>query len=120
MEILNIFAIAGTLINDMMAIFSLLGSTILLFGAFSKAPLKRYGRIADWSILGLVFGILFQISMVITSAIPEKIGFIVPMPPLMVSAILGVSLMMLIGRFFIRKLLNTAPAGKPARRQKNT
>lgn len=120
MEILNIFAMVGTLINDMMAIFSLLGSTILLFGAFSKAPLKRYGQIADWSILGLVFGILFQFSMMVTSTIPEKVGFIVPMPPIMISAMLGVSLLMLIGRFSIRKLLNTTPAIKTGRRQKKS
>lgn len=119
MEFLNLFAMIGMMFNDLMAILSLLGSTILLFGAFSKAPLKRYGQIADWSVLGLVFGILFQVSMVITNTLPEKIGFVFSMQPIMVSAMLGVSLMMLIGRFFIRKLLHT-PAAKPARKQKRS
>jgi hypothetical protein len=106
MDIINVFAMIGMMINDMMAILSMVGSTILLLGAFSKTPLKRYGKIADWSILGLVFGILFQVSMIITNTMPEKIGFIAPMTPLMVNALLGVSLLMLIGRWVIRKLLH--------------
>jgi len=71
MDILNVFAMIGMVINDLLAILSVLGSVILLFGAFSKAPLKRYGKIAEWSILGLVFGGLFQISMAVTGTTPE-------------------------------------------------
>jgi len=105
MELLNVFAMVGMFINDLIAGISVLGSTILLFGAFSKAPLKRYGRIADWSIVGLVFGLLFQISMAITGTTPERIGFIMPMSALMVNALLGVSILMLIGRWMIRRML---------------
>ena len=117
MEIIEVFAMVGMMINDLMAILSLLGSTILLLGSFSKAPLKRYGRIADWSVLGLVFGIGFQVSMAVTGNIPEKIGFMVPMSPLMISAMLGISILMLVGRFVIRKLL-FPDLPKPAHKQK--
>jgi hypothetical protein len=117
MEIIEVFAMVGMMINDLMAILSLLGSTILLLGSFSKAPLKRYGRIADWSVLGLVFGIGFQFSMAVTNNMPEKIGFIAPMSSLMISAMLGISILMLVGRFVIRKLL-FPDLPKPVRKQK--
>jgi len=42
MEILNVFAMVGMVINDLLAIISVIGSVILFFGAFSNAPLKRY------------------------------------------------------------------------------
>ena len=105
MELLNFFAMIGMVINDLLALLSVVGSTILLFGAFSKASLKRYGKIAEWSILGLIFGGLFQISMAITGTTPEKIGVIFRMSTVMISALLGVSILMLIGRWVIRKLL---------------
>ena len=105
MEILNVFAMVGILINDLVAMFSVLGSTILLFGAFSKAPLKRYGQIANWSITGLTFGLLFQISMAVTGTTPDRIGLVMPMSALMVNALLGVSMLMLVGRWMIRRTL---------------
>ncbi len=108
MEILNVFAMVGMFINDLTAAISVLGSVILLFGAFSKAPLKRYGRIADWSIAGLVFGLLFQISMAITGTTPERIGMVIPMSAMMVNALLGVSMLMLAGRWLIRRTLVNA------------
>lgn len=107
MELLNIFAMIGMVINDLLALLSVLGSLILLFGAFSKARLNRYGKIANWSILGLVFGGLFQISLAVTGTMPEKIGVVFRMPALMVSALLGVSLLMLIGRWMIKRVLRT-------------
>lgn len=53
MEIIAVFAMIGMFINDLLAILSVIGSAILLFGVFSKAPLRRYGKIVDWSIVGL-------------------------------------------------------------------
>lgn len=105
MEILNVFAMIGMVINDLLALLSVIGSLILLFGAFSKAPLRKYGKIAEWSVLGLFFGGLFQISMAITGTMPEKVGIVFRMSSLMVSALLGVSLLMLIGRWTIKRVL---------------
>lgn len=103
MELLNIFAMIGLVINDLVAIVSVIGSVILFVGSFSSASLRRYGRIADWSILGLVLGALFQISMAITGTTPDKIGFVVGMTPMMVNGLLGLSLLLLIGRWVIRR-----------------
>jgi len=108
MELIKVFAMIGLVINDLLAIFSVIGSAILLFGAFSKAPLKRFGQIADWSIAGLFFGALFQISMAATGTTSEHIGVVVPMSPLMVNALLCVSLLMLIGRWLIKRTLRKA------------
>ena len=105
MELISIFAAIGLVIDDLLAIFSVIGSTILLFGAFSKAPLKRFGQIADWSILGLIFGGLFQVSMAVTGTSAEHIGAVVPMSALMVNALLCVSLLMLTGRWMIKRTL---------------
>ena len=108
MEIINVFAMIGMVINDLLAILSLVGSVILLFGAFSKAPLNRYGQIATWSIMGLVFGVLFQVSMAVTGTTPENIGIIFRMPTMMVNAIFAVSLLILAGRWLIRRTLRNA------------
>ena len=105
MEIINVFAMVGMVINDLLAILSVIGSLIMLLGSFGKASWKKYGQIADWSILGLVFGWSFQISMAITKTTPDMIGMVFRMPSLMVYALLSVSLLMLIGRFAIRSIL---------------
>ncbi|MBK9210801.1 MAG: hypothetical protein IPL71_21980 [Anaerolineales bacterium] len=55
--------------------------------------------------LGLIFGGLFQISMVITGTTPELIGIIFRMSALMVNALLGISALMLAGRWMIRRVL---------------
>ncbi len=74
MEVITVLAMIGTVIDDFLAILSVIGSFILFAGSFSKAPMRRYGKIADWSMAGLVFGGLFQISMAVTGTTPEKVG----------------------------------------------
>jgi hypothetical protein len=91
-------------INDLLAIFSVIGNLILLFGSFSNTPLRGYGAIGNYSILGLIFGGLFQISMAITGTTPERIGALLPMTPLMVNGLFGLSLLMLIGRWWLRRM----------------
>ena len=103
MEFLNIFAMMGLMIDDLLAILSVIGSLILLIGSFSKAPLRRYGKIADWSIMGLVLGGFCQIAMAITGNVPEFVGFLVRMKPGMVNGLLFLSLTMLVLRWWIRR-----------------
>lgn len=103
MGILNIFAMMGMVIDDLLAILSVVGSVILFIGSFSNTSLRRYGPIANWSIGGLVFGIFFQICMAITRTTPEMIGLIFRMPPMMANGLLGLSLLLLIGRWLVRR-----------------
>lgn len=112
MEFIEVFAMIGMFINDLLAILSVIGSAILLFGEFSEAPLRRYGKIADWSIVGLCMRGAFQIVLFISGSMPDRIGFVFPMESLMVSALFGISLLMLIGRCSIRRILRSAEPGR--------
>jgi hypothetical protein len=103
MELLNFFAMIGMVINDLLAIFSVIGSVVLFFGSFSDTPLGRYGEIANWSILGLIIDGLFQISMAITGTTPEKIGILVRMTPVMGDGLLVLSFILLIGRWWLKR-----------------
>jgi len=103
MELLNVFAMAGMVIDAIVAIISVIGSVILFIGSFSKAPLKLYGRIANWSILGLVLGIFFQLSTANTGTTPDQIGLVIRMIPIIVNALLALSLMLLLGRWWLRR-----------------
>ncbi len=110
MQIINLFAMIGKVFDNLLALQSLIGSVVLLLGSFGKASIRSYGKVAEWSILVLVFGLLFQASMAITHTTPESIGFLMPMSALMVDTLLGVSLLMLFGRWYIRKVLQIALA----------
>lgn len=104
MELLSIFASIGIMFNDIFAILSLVGSFILLIGAFlSKNPMRKFGRVANWSIMGLAFGMFFQISMAITKTTPELIGLLVRMSPSMVTGLFVLSFLMLMGRWWVRR-----------------
>lgn len=89
------------IVGDFLSIISIIGSAILLFGAFT--PLNKFGEIANWSILGLIFGVLGQISIAITNQPVEKIGVFIPLLPNQVNALLLGSLLLLLMRQRIRK-----------------
>jgi hypothetical protein len=102
MGLINVFAMMGMVINDLISIYSVIGSLMLFLGAFSKTPRNRFRQFADWSILGLVFGGISQICMAITGTTPEKIGFL-RMSPILVDGLLLLSLFLLIGGWWVRK-----------------
>lgn len=104
MSILGIFAGIGIVVGDLFAIFSVIGSLILFIGAIaSNSPMRKFGRIANWSVMGLFFGALFQLSMAFTDTTPERIGAVVRMSPLIVDALLVLSFLLLVGRWLIRR-----------------
>ena len=97
MELLYFFARIGRMINDLLAIFSIVSSLILLLGSYS------FGDLGNYSILGLFFGSLFQVSMIYTGTMPAMIGVFVPMTPLVVNVLFSASLVMVIGRWLLRR-----------------
>ena len=103
MNLLSVFAAIGMVINDLVAIISVIGSAVLFFGSFSDKPLSSYGRLVDWSYAGLIFGVFFQISMATTGTTPEKIGIVLAMTPAAINALLGLSMLLLVGRWWIKK-----------------
>lgn len=96
MEVLHFFALIGIKINDLLAIFSVVSAFILLFGSYS------HGDLANYSMIGVAFGILFQVSMFMTG-MPARIGVLVPMTPLLANWLFGASLFMVILRWILRR-----------------
>jgi hypothetical protein len=104
MGLLNVFANMGLVMDDFLAIISIIGSTALLSAALvSDKPIGRFGGITDWSILGLVFGIGGQICIVITHASTKYVGMLFRMPFWTVNTLLFLSFAMLVGRWFVLK-----------------
>jgi len=97
MELFFFFARIGRAINDLLAIFSVVSCFLLLFGSYS------YGDLGNYSLLGLFFGGLFQISMVITGTMPQRIGVFLPMTPPIVNGLFGSSLFMVILHLLLRR-----------------
>lgn len=97
MELLHFFATIGVKINDLLAIFSVVSSLILLFGSYSKSDLANY------SLIGLFLGVLFQVSMFMTG-MPARIGIYVPMTPQLANWLFGASLFMVILRWILRSI----------------
>jgi hypothetical protein len=103
-SVIDVFASLGQTIDDVLAIISIIGSAILLLGAFvSDKPIGRFGEIANWSILGLVFGIICQVSIAITHPSFDRVGIFIRMPYGTVNFILTLSFVMLVGRGFVLK-----------------
>lgn len=95
MDLLYFFVRIGLLINDLLAIFSVVSGLVLLFGSVSHRDLGSY------SILGLIFGLVFQASFYLTGYIPLTIGALLGLPTLVVNVMFGASLIMvLIWRIF--------------------
>lgn len=97
MELLHFFATVGIKINDLLAIFSMVSSFILLFGLYSNSDLANY------SLIGLFLGILFQGSMLYTGSLPARIGVFVPMTPLVANWLFGAALFMVLIRLVLRR-----------------
>jgi len=101
MELLNFFAMVGMTINDLISLYSLTGSFMLFLGSFSSPP--KFRKFGDWSILGLGFGGISQIAMVITGSMPERIGVVLPMSAGLVNLIFLASFLLLIGQWQVKK-----------------
>ena len=100
-EVFGLLAAIGMMFGDLLAIASIIGSGIMLLGVFT--PQYKFGEIAQWSILGLVFGGLGQISIEIMQQPVKQVGIFIPLRPEQVNALLIGSSLMLIMRGFIRK-----------------
>lgn len=103
MQVINFIGMVGSIINDIIVVYSVIGSLMLLIGAFLKSYRKKLDRFADWSILGLAFVGISQIAMAVTASTPEKIGFIIGMSPALVNALLFVSLLLLATSWWFRR-----------------
>src|SRR5688572_4119747 len=105
MGILTIFSGIGMFINDFMSIISVFGSLILLISAifFPNASPRKLDNFFNWSIGGLLMGGVFQVCLLITGMMPEKIGVMFRMPFNVVNALFILSFLLLLARFWVIK-----------------
>jgi len=102
---LAIFAMSAFFYNDLLALISILGSIILFLGVFPNSPFKRFIGLAEWNSAPLVFGTFFQLCFVLIgmAAETETMGLLVPMPPTLVSWLFAVSLLLMSGRWWLKR-----------------
>ncbi len=97
---LNLFAALGTGFDDIFAITSVIGSALLLFNAFT--PARKFGKIAEASYFGLIFGALGQYAIYKTNQPMDLIGFL-QIPYKLVNALLLLSFLLLVLRWYINR-----------------
>lgn len=104
-SLLALPAMSGMIYNDVLALVSVIGCSFMFLGALFGAPLRRLGELGEWSSAPLVFGSLFQISFMIIGMGPEteKMGFIIPMPPDVVTGLFTVSFLLLAARWWLKR-----------------
>ena len=91
-----ILAVSGNFYNDVLALIIVVGTLLMLVGSIPGISLRRIAAIGEWSLSAVFFGILFQISIITTGLNPEKIGFVVPMHPALVTGLFVLSSLFLL------------------------
>jgi hypothetical protein len=104
-KILTIPAGSAYFYNDVLGLISLLGGLVWFLGTFPNSPFKRLIGLAEWSSAPLVFGTFFQISFLVIGMAPEtpRMGILVPLAPGLVTALFAISLVLLIGRVWVKR-----------------
>ena len=102
--IVTILGMVGMAINDWLAILSIIGSLVLLVGSFfTNTSSAKFEQFAEWSIVGLVMGGIFQVCLFLSGNMPEQIGIIFRMPSGTVSLLFVLSFLLLVARFVITR-----------------
>ena len=100
MNMIELFANMALVVNDLFAMLTVLGSSILLLGSF--VPMGKFGQIADWSIGGLIFGAAGQVCIFLAGMQNAKIGILVPQSFWAINLLLLASIAMLMLRWRLR------------------
>jgi hypothetical protein len=104
-SLLAIPAVSGMVYNDVLSLLSVIGSSFMFLSALFGAPLRRLGELGEWGMAPLIFGTLFQIAFLMIGVAPEteKIGFIIPMTPNVITGLFVASFLLLAGRWWLRR-----------------
>jgi hypothetical protein len=97
-----ILAMSGNFYNDVLALISVVGTFLMLLGSIPGGPSRRLAAVSEWSLSVVFFGIVFQVSIMVTGLNPEKIGFILPMHPTLVTGLFAVSSLFLLGYWWLQ------------------
>lgn len=98
-----LLALSGNFYNDVLALISVAGTFLMLIGSIPGIPLRRLAAIGEWSLSAVFFGILFQVSILVTDLNPEKIGFILPMHPAVVTGLFALSSLFLLCYWWLKR-----------------
>jgi len=93
----HFFAGVGALLNDFLAVISVVGSAVMLLSP------SRANSFADMSVVPLVFGVICQVAMRITGTMPASIGFF-KFSPQLVDILFAVALVFLALKIFLSLL----------------
>lgn len=96
----------GIFFNDIFSLISVVGCSLMFLEAVFGARLRRLGALGEWCSAPLVFGTLFQIGLISYAGLDvdgEKIGLAIPMTAGMVNGLFAASLLLLAGRWWLRK-----------------
>ena len=122
-DMFSMFALAGYIIGDVLAVMSVVGSAlVLLIGIVSfvwKKHIKFEGQELQWSLMGLIVGTGLQICLLIRPQKANLEGFIFQMPMQTVNLLLGLSFCLFILGLLIRRAAKRRPGyiGPVARRR---
>jgi hypothetical protein len=110
MNLFVIPAVSGAFFDDILVILSCIGCSLMFLSALGGPRLQRLEEIGAWGTAPLAFGIFFQLSLRITDFQPDRIGFLIPMPPGLVDGLFVVSLLFFIGWWWLKRKSGAVPA----------
>ena len=93
----HFFAGVGALLNDFLAVISVIGTTVMLLSP------SRANSFADMSVVAFVVGVVCQVAMRITGTMPASIGFF-KFSPQLVDILFAVALVFLALKIFLSLL----------------
>ena len=103
MNLFDIPAVSGVFFGDILVILSCVGCSLMFLSALGSPRLQRLEDIGAWGTAPLIFGIFFQVSQQIVGFQPDRIGFLIPMPPGLVDGLFVVSLLLFIGWWWLKR-----------------
>ena len=103
MNLLDIPAVSGAFFDDILVLLSFAGCSLLFLSALASPRLKRLEEFGAWGTAPLVFGIFFQVSQRMVGFQPDRIGFLIPMPPGLVDGLFAVSVLLFFGWWWLRR-----------------
>jgi hypothetical protein len=99
----TILAVSGNFFNDVLALVSVTGTFMMLLGSIPGLSLRKVAAIGEWSLSAVFFGILFQAAIIATDMDPEKIGFVLPMHPALVTGLFALSALFLLCHWWLKR-----------------
>ena len=119
--LLEMFSSMGLLIGDVLAVVSIIGSTLLLVGSLvnlraGRRVIRLPDQIIMWSFGDLGFGILFVGPWLLTGTKVAKVGVIFGLSQPATGMLLLLSGLLLVVRSYLRRRMCVPGQGKERRR----